>query len=952
VRSGRPFSVEAIRLLPPCPDGDIRKYYRTLWARLSGQAKEVMHLIAGSPFFWPSAGLRQCAGPADDVDHLLEHRRSGVAPFHGSILAYVREQPDHEGAFKALIPAIIDWLERDAPEFWQWGWLWIMRAAGGDSGDLIQLTTREWVHASLVGGWPREQIIAILAKAEQETFSARNYARTMEIRSLKVRLLNASEVQMTKFAEFEETAIRLANNVQHVFSLADAIPTLPDPRIVTLAHASPVHAADIRAECFQELRRRVNVWITLRHKPEEEFDALTRRSLDVLAVAPTIDTAALTRFLAGFGGSGDMMRWTLECLTRERRFDALLDLEMEVGRSNKTKPYRPLVHDALVRVAAFEGIDLNSRLRSKPRPSPLLFCWRRYHGTTPSALAVFSGSKFSGRAALEAALHDTFFRTLADRLRGLDAPSYVDHIPKNDGDWLAGAFASLQATATLIAAGQAQLSFSTPYFHAAKVEPVEQRGAARDHYSAFKSALRAIAIDLHCLKSPVGKTPKLHKEEVDAARASHHWVEVLWLEDLLAQRLTLWDQRAAQASIDIVAQKEATTITVFNERADKWTDLARLSELHGLESAPAFLMRAADCILGYGWRKDLWLDDVLGAIVDVHQVGAADGLALLAPLVPIVDQITRFTDGDETDHVRSALIKCVASVAPDRLSQLYEHHSLSGEFRYADETLEALLERLDFTRPEAEALAQTLLDRRNIQVMAKLGRDNPKAKTLADRQLRFLGGMPISHEREYSNTPEGERDPPPDFRLFPPEKFDDFLDAASSPRVGYEARPECLRNWLAHWRKRGKGIEAISAITRHVEAAEGLTGVDDIFDDVFEMSLALQGREAAYPWLVRAHVHRYGWSYWFGGKEALARIEVAAQHYADRWERYIDDASRQPEFWQRRSRDEFTFSPKYLTHFLLRVGQTERAVALVKACVGIVCEEVLDQPIPDAAWFH
>jgi hypothetical protein len=212
--------------------------------------------------------------------------------------------------------------------------------------------------------------------------------------------------------------------------------------------------------------------------------------------------------------------------------------------------------------------------------------------------------------------------------------------------------------------------------------------------------------------------------------------------------------------------------------------------------------------------------------------------------------------------------------------------------------------------------------------------------------------MPISHEREYSNTPEGERDPPPDFRLFPPEKFDDFLDAASSPRVGYEARPECLRNWLAHWRKRGKGIEAISAITRHVEAAEGLTGVDDIFDDVFEMSLALQGREAAYPWLVRAHVHRYGWSYWFGGKEALARIEVAAQHYADRWERYIDDASRQPEFWQRRSRDEFTFSPKYLTHFLLRVGQTERAVALVKACVGIVCEEVLDQPIPDAAWFH
>lgn len=951
VRAGQTFTAEAIGLLPPCPDGDIRQYYRSLWARLSSQAREIIHLIAGSPFHWPSLGLRLCVGPTDDVDHLLEQRRSGVAPFHGSILAFVREQPDHSDAYKALIPATIGWLETQAPEFWRWGWLWIMRAANGDSTDLTQRTTREWVRTSLVAGWPREQIVNILTHAERATFETADYARTMELRSLKTRLLNV-ELQMEKSSEFEATAIRLAGNVQHVLSLADAIPTLPDARIVTLARASPPHAFDIRAECLQELRRRVNVWITLRHKPQNEFIALTQRFLDVLALAPTIEVPTLARFLAGFREGSDIVEWAIECLTRERRLDTLLALDNEFGKVAKLKRIRSRVHDGLVRVAAFEGIDLKQRFRSRAACSPLLDCWRRYHGGSLTKLAQFSVSKSSNRrGGLESALHDCFFRTLSHRLAGLEPPSYEAVIPATDGDWLSAAFENLRATASAIANGDAQLSFSTPYFHAAGMSPIEQRGDARDHYFAFKTALRAIAIDLHCLKSPIGKTPTLYREEVDAARASPHWVEELWLDDQIRQRLTLWDAKAVQTSIDAAASKESATITPFNERVDKWTDLARLSELHGLTSAYELLNRAAECVLGYGWRKDLWADDVLDAIVDVHSAATGDALALLTPLVPIIDKITEFTDGDETDHVRSTLIRTVASVCPDRLPNFYRHHLHDGEFRYADETLDAFLKLTDFTTPEAKALASTLLDRRTIGTLLKLGQTDPAPKTLAEAQMRFLGGMPVSHEREYGSTPETERDPPPDFRLFEPKQFGDLLSKASALGVGFQARRQCLRDWLAYWRGRGKGLDAIRAIDEYYQADNNPTNLDDLLDDVFDASLELQGRDAAYVWLVRAHVHRYGWSHWYGGQDALTRLERAAAHYSDRWQRYVQDASRQTEFWQKRGRDEFTFGARYLVRFLLRVGQVDRAVALMRACVDIVCEEVSDQPIPEARWF-
>lgn len=95
IRAGRPMSAEEIELLPPCPDGDIRAYYKGLWIRLSAAAKNALHMLAGSDFFWPSLGLRQVLGDFSEIDHLLEPRNIGMIPFHSSIFAWVRELPDH-----------------------------------------------------------------------------------------------------------------------------------------------------------------------------------------------------------------------------------------------------------------------------------------------------------------------------------------------------------------------------------------------------------------------------------------------------------------------------------------------------------------------------------------------------------------------------------------------------------------------------------------------------------------------------------------------------------------------------------------------------------------------------------------------------------------------------------------------------------------------------------------
>ncbi|HEX6826471.1 MAG TPA: hypothetical protein VF077_09170, partial [Nitrospiraceae bacterium] len=82
-------------------------------------------------------------------------------------------------------------------------------------------------------------------------------------------------------------------------------------------------------------------------------------------------------------------------------------------------------------------------------------------------------------------------------------------------------------------------------------------------------------------------------------------------------------------------------------------------------------------------------------------------------------------------------------------------------------------------------------------------------------------------------------------------------------------------------------------------------------------SLELEGKTAAYPWLVMAHVHRHGWqSYWTSSDEVVRRLGWAAKYYKDRWRQYVSDTSRQSRYWERRKHS-FSIGIKYLVHFLL-----------------------------------
>ena len=397
-----------------------------------------------------------------------------------------------------------------------------------------------------------------------------------------------------------------------------------------------------------------------------------------------------------------------------------------------------------------------------------------------------------------------------------------------------------------------------------------------------------------------------------------------------------------------------STVTVFSERSDRWRQLASLALLYEDERQIDFLAHAAECLVGYGWRKDLSALDILDAVVELSQSDPIVARSRLEKLVPVIESITEFTDGDETNHVRSQLIDVVTKIAPERLPSLYEHHILNDEYSYADECLIEFAKVMELTSPEGVALAHTFLDERSLEVLEKRADEESAARNLLNEQNAFLGrtqkasdeSSEVSEELSEREQEAAKIDP----TSFGHSDFTNVVNAASA--IHYKQSKEFMAKWLHYWRDNGKGLQSLESIRTYFETNERTSNAEKILDEAFLVSISIQGKEAAYPWLVKAHIHGHGWDSFFTSRERiLERIALASEHYPERWIQYILDTSEPEPFYQRLGYS-FIVGTNYLVRFLMKVGQVELADKITSSLIESLVEEVREQPIGEALWFR
>lgn len=962
VRAGVPISADDVRALDRCPDGDIRTYYQSLWVRLTPTAKSALQMLAGSGFHWPSLGIRQVLGDFSEIDHLLEPRRYGMVPFHSSVFAWVRERADHDEAYVALLPKIVAWLENDAPEYWRWGWLWLTKARAGDFADLLSGTTRDWVVSSLSNGWPPEQIESILKTAEERCFLEGDLPGTVKRRSLKTRVSNGRDHQARDFSLFMATALAISKNRQQTLNLVDGLFELSDEEVGAIARYGLAElASETQPACLSELGRRINTWISLRHRPHGEFTKLIDQLIAVSAQMAPADVERVLSFLLGFEEPEPYVAKLIRLLGNARNL-AGLQLALTKLQDQAWEERRISACDEIIRVACLNGADARQLPLGGNGPiSPFAAYWflsRGFeppsevrHADVPTGL-VQGRYAYGVREEVVAFFWDSFWSALYVAMRAGDAPYTL--IPRDLGGeegWIGVGLSQLEEIAASVATGELTADFAAVYLGSADVEAVLHGPSPEEDYTqyiAYCEALRRIALDLHLATS---NGTRVSPTTFEIARASVHWSDEIWVARTSASRVSVLEPAAAKTMLADEANRLLSKVVEFSERSERWTLLADVARLYDDAEQPAYLRHAAECVVGYGWRKDLGAFEVLDAISWVHSKDPSNTRKWLETAAPIVDQITEFTDGDETGHVRSELIDVVNKCLSEFLPSLFEHHIEKDEHRYADECVIEYVGSMDLSREESRALAGTLIDARTLGALEKRAVDDGIAERLVDEQLAFIGGRPPLPERFESSKSESENESKelPDATIFGPDSFVDVL--AASEAVDYKRRGEFFASWLNHCREQGAATQALHCVWSYFESSEQTYGADEVLDEAFRLSLEVEGKDAAYPWLVKAHIHRSGWQSWLTSEnEAMGRLELAATHFADRWLSYIRDTSVPVPYYRRRSHG-LVIGYKYLVRFLVLAGQVEVASAVTDTFVETLVDEVQDQPIPPSAWF-
>ena len=962
-RPGGSLTEAAVLGLPGNPSGDIRDYYRSLWVRVSASARSILHGLASLEFPLPAGGIHQCfkdmAGAPEaieEIDHLLDHREIGAYPFHGSIFVFVREQADHQQVAASQQQTFLAWLDGPAPAYWKWAWTWITQARFGNPSPLLDGPDRAWTLDALCAGQPPEQIEYILQEAETLAFYALDFARAAELRSLWIRASNASEFQTTKFADFVEATLRHADNDYRLVQLRSSISAQNPGVLLGLLRALAPEAAEVAAEeVLNDLNRRARE----AHLDEQSNVDWPATLVRVLPYLSNIDPKRLKAYAHRQGREDSLIGTAIdEAVLAERYGVALAFAALHRGRE---------CDGGLFALLCLDGADprSNSTLRGHAaRPQfHALYAVRGWPLPTRRPLSI-QASEFvplsrevEARASTGPRLYQFFFRVLSAALGGRAARVRLIGLDELSDQWMREVLQTVAMEALRLAErlerGQPPPPLAA-FFRSIVVPP--QTDLSYDAQSlliGIRLGLRDIAVDLQLLRRATDARLLIEPEDLPDIDQPL-WIDSVWLEHAAIRRLPIHSAAGAEALLQRISAALDAEVSEFMERSDLCIQASLFALDHKLGNrATEFLARSGRCLLGYGWRKDPFAFELLEALRLMFGVDPAWAAEQLMRLAPAYAAVTDYTDGDETNHAKSEYYGCVIDMRPDKAGALYGELIRSDNWSSAERLLSHITDKLDPSDPRDRALLSTFIQPRELdEVRALTGRHGTAATSLVSDLHRRIGySRPHALKDRGSSTNYSDKVPrsAPQPAKYPPDQLAAYRDAVRDA-AGYGWKNRAIERWLRHWRRSGEGREALQALHQLITGDHSSYELDKAYDLAFSASLELEGRQAAFFWLVSAQRHRYGWQRWYtSAPEAERRLDLAAKHYRERWADFVIESSA-PVIFNPGERGTIVMGHSRLVSFLLKVGQADRARQLTAKLVNLMLAEVEEQPLSLPGW--
>ncbi|WP_036253828.1 ATP-binding protein [Methylobacter sp. BBA5.1] len=959
IHHGLPLSIWQIEKLPPCSDGNIITYYSELWRNLNYRQKDVLHLCSGFQFAWPRQAIRTVikdehdhAPSVDAVAHMLSEGISGVKPFHESLVVFVRNQEEHQVRVNALLPSVCHWLSSEAPIHLKDNWLWSSLARVGDSTQLRQGVTRDWLLDRLIIGMPVKSCIRLLSEAETYAFDELEYAEAYRHRELKTRLFNGPEFQTWDLISLEilslvstdEPALNEIISGQNEYS-----PIKLSVLATALWYRGQLEQAKVIARKAIERYRTKTKLLSSRHSQDDEVEAVALIKAGVLT--DSLNYNAIFE-------KGNFSNWPdgyINSFVKACRIKHDLDLLMRARSSllSNSNHAGQIELDA-IRLSIIEEADITCRPEYRYFFSQKLshfldtFAKKRFSSVTTH---YFDGQSIpTFKVETTDNYHGWFFASLCIRLNAT-----------GDYCWLPVSATSDRANASahydllnelvdcvaneLLAGNTLTFDLVCSLFPSEPIlDEIQWETRRADIY--LKRDWIEIAADCHLITTRSAITRDQLKHSVDTGVFRIGWLR-LWYKEL---GFKLLSDDATELLITLEIDRQLNELEETIENSNAYLELAQIAFQHNQSVLfEKCLRKTWDFVLGYGHHKDPTIFHVLRSVEYLSAADPDSALTILERISPIVFNISKFTDGDETRHSKHSISSLLARLNPQTAASIYGQELRDGEWYYAEETILRLLERCDFASPITKRLYLTGLHSSCYQILRdQLEQANLYAIQVAD-EIEDLLGIKVQSLDEETRSKTDEIDEkitlqPSDY---PPEKFEELIEALN----GKFSTGNFWKNWYTYWVELGQESELLQQLIPHVPTF--FDRYDDkrhLLDLLFFSQRKLSGKAKAFDLLVAAHNAMNGWSDWYESEEnSIKRLRIVAEQYANKTDDFIKITTSQPDRWN----DKFgslIIPNNKLVFLLAHSGRKEEALQLTLAMVESLEDSVRNLHLAKPAW--
>lgn len=957
--NGLPLSQWQVEQLPPCRGGNITNYYNELWQSLNYQQKDVLHLSCGFKFAWPRQAIGKVvkdehdkAPSVDAVAHLLSESSSGVRPFHESLVVFITTLDDHEKRIKALLPSVCDWLESDAPEYLKDQWLWSCQALNGETTYLRRGIKRDWVLNRLAVGIPINTFIRLLSEAETYAFDDCEYAEAYRHRELKTRLINGPEFQTWDLS----TLKRLSAVGAEPSALSEILSRENEYPPVELSILAVVMWWRGEAETAQRLSRKAidryrakSKLLASRHSQDEENETTNLIYAGTLTDSLNYDAIFDDDYFSNWP-DGYVTSFRSACIVKK---DLSLLIRAWQCLPVDSQHIRHIELD-VIRLSILEEADVG--------------CWPEYQHFVSQELSRFGDSyskeKFSninaelfdGDAPPEYKIetsqnyHSWFFSALQIRIAAEGDFSWIPVRAESERTDVSAHYELLNELANIVvfeilAGNKLTFDLICSLFPQDQVLDGEHWDKRRADIS-FKREWIAIAADCHLITTKSKISSEELKNVLDSDTFRSDWLRH-WYKELSLELLT---NDAVELLINDEMLRLERELEETIEKSNAFLELAEIAFKHDIkEYFFQCLRKAWDFVLGYGHHKDPTIFDVLNAIEYLSQSEPSVALQVLERISPIVFNISKFTDGDETRHSKHSISSLVAKLNPQTAASIYDQELSDGEWYYAEETIQRLIERCDLSTPIARHIFLTGLPYSCYNFLCKQLKIGKEEAVEIKSNIKDLLAITFLETPNKKSTKADEFDEkitldPADY---PPDSFEqlskDLKEKISSRKF--------WKRWYKYWLKQGKEHELVKQLMPRVLALT--VRYDDkryLLDLLFQSQRKMAGKTKAFELLALAHSAMNGWSSWYESSEnSIKRLEIVAEQYPEKIDEFIRLTAVQSDTWK----DKFgsLIIPNDKLVFLLSQGnRIDEAIQLTLAMVEGLEESVRNLKLTKPGW--